>query len=120
VAGRLSRGRELLRQRLSRRRGLVLPLFLSGGTPTLVPAPVPDPLVSATVASASAGGPAGSPATSLAAAVLSAANRRRLGLFLLLLLGSVVLAAAVWGSRPALASPHNSPDPRPTPGGCHS
>src|SRR4029077_2887414 len=31
VAGRLSRGRELLRQRLSRRRGLVLPMFLVGG-----------------------------------------------------------------------------------------
>src|SRR5262249_20937373 len=30
VAGRLSRGRDLLRRRLSRRRGLALPLFLAG------------------------------------------------------------------------------------------
>src|SRR5262249_56618706 len=31
VAGRLSRGRDLLRRRLSRRRGLALPLFPVGG-----------------------------------------------------------------------------------------
>src|SRR5262245_19993852 len=48
VAGRLSRGRELLRQKLSRRRGLMLPLFLVGGVPP------PEPLVGSALQAATA------------------------------------------------------------------
>lgn len=51
VAGRLSRGREILRRRLSRRRGLAVPMVMFGGSafPALEssPTPLPDELVSA-------------------------------------------------------------------------
>ncbi len=54
VAGRLSRGRDLLRRRLSKRKGLALPLFLLGfAAPAAGRAAPPETLVSATIAAAS-------------------------------------------------------------------
>ena len=103
VAGRLSRGRDLLRQRLSRRRGLLLPMFLLGGmAPDLRPAAPPDPLVSATVTTATGTGGAAtaSPPAALAAAVMRQSSRRWVGVFLLVLL---FLAALGLGTRTALA-----------------
>jgi RNA polymerase sigma factor (sigma-70 family) len=103
VAGRLSRGRDLLRQRLSRRRGLALPLFLAGG-PT-----ASDPLVSATLQTATAGPASVSsrPAT-LADAALRAPGRW-LGLLLLIVLlilsAGAVAAAGAWHAPAAPAAP---------------
>ena len=111
VAGRLSRGRDLLRQRLSRRRGLVLPMFLLGGmAPDFGPAAPPDPLVSATVDTATATGGAASPPAALAAAVMRQSGRRWLGAFLLLLL---LLAALGLGARTAIAGRSAPPESPP-------
>jgi RNA polymerase sigma factor (sigma-70 family) len=100
VAGRLSRGRELLRQRLSRRRGFVLPLFLTGGAPDLGPTDPPEKLVADTIETATR--PAPSP---------HGKSARRPWLFWLLLFLSVVLGAggalAYHGATPA-----GSPCPR--------
>jgi hypothetical protein len=121
VAGRLSRGRDLLRRRLSRRRGLGLPLFLAGGfAPDTGPAAAPpDPLVSTTVASAAGGNAAAAPPAALADAVLRDAGRRRLGRFLLLLLTAGALATLAWGARAALAAPAPPAAAPPAAGGCH-
>ncbi|HJZ60455.1 MAG TPA: sigma-70 family RNA polymerase sigma factor, partial [Gemmataceae bacterium] len=119
VAGRLSRGRDLLRRRLSRRRGLALPLFLVGGlAPSTTPPAPPDPLVSATVATVTGGAaPASSPAA-LADAVLRKPGRGWIGLFLLLLAAGLLTALA-WGARTAVAK-SISPAAPPATGGCHS
>src|SRR5262249_20719893 len=117
--GRLSRGRDLLRRRLSRRRGVVLPLFVFAA-----PA-VPDPLVSATLETTTAKAAPASRATALADSALGRAGRR-LGLFLFLLTAGVV-ALAAWQAR-ALAgrAPTNDSPvaPAATPatpaGGCHA
>jgi RNA polymerase sigma factor (sigma-70 family) len=119
VAGRLSRGRELLRGRLSRRRGLVLPLFLIGGVGTGIDAPAPPaPLVLATLASAAGGAETASRPAALADATLKSRGRR-LGLLAILLLGTGLLAAATWGARAAIAAypgPHNLQPPATNPG----
>jgi len=93
VAGRLSRGRDLLRRRLSRRRGLVLPMFL------LAAPAVPDPLVSATLETTTAGtAPASRPAA-LADSALGKSSKRLWLLLFLLTAGAVALAA--WQARAA-------------------
>jgi|SRR5581483_5364933 len=108
VAGRLSRGRELLRQRLSRRRGLALPLFLAGGiAPGAVATEPPEPLVSATIQTA-AGSPAARPAA-ISEGVLR--RRGRLGLLLLLLLMGGALAAGTWAIAATLANSPANPSP---------
>jgi RNA polymerase sigma factor (sigma-70 family) len=112
VAGRLSRGRDLLRRRLSRR-GVGLPLFLSVGLPVVVPAPPPEPLVSATLAGA-AGETAAAP-VELAVAVLRDGLRRRLGLLALMVLAVALLAALGWQARAAVAAPA-----APAGCGCHA
>jgi len=128
VAGRLSRGRELLRQRLSRRRGLILPLFVIGGV-----APS-DPLVHATLHTATARASAASRPAQLADSALR--GRRWWLLLLLLLLTSSGLSAAIGPSRLAselglvpksVAPPPVSPpgsigpnSPGPRGGCCHS
>jgi RNA polymerase sigma factor (sigma-70 family) len=76
VAGRLSRGRDILRRRLSRRRGLVVPMFMLGAPvlPGLDNAPnyLPDELVSATV---NVAGSPNSPIAQTAAAIADAVTR---------------------------------------------
>ena len=124
VAGRLSRGRDLLRQRLSRRRGLFLPLFVVGGA---LPS---DTLVSATVSTAT------SPAPSRPATLADLALRGPrwwLGVLLLLLVTSGALGAFSWrasGSGDSAISPASLGDPAkpaestplapPRGAGCHS
>ena len=83
VAGRLSRGRDLLRRRLSRRRGLILPLFLVGGLPP------PEPLVGSALQAATAAD-SGSRAALLADLALCR-SRSLVGLVLLLLLAGGAL-----------------------------
>jgi RNA polymerase sigma factor (sigma-70 family) len=122
VAGRLSRGRDLLRQRLSRRRGVILPLFL-------VAAPAaPDPLISATLETATAGAEPASRPAALADSALKKSGRR-LGLLVLLFLTAGALAAVSWHARAAsVRSPDPSPPTAPAvpvapaapAGGCHS
>jgi RNA polymerase sigma factor (sigma-70 family) len=117
VAGRLSRGREMLRERLSRR-GVGLPLFLIVPLPAVELAAPSEPLVSATLATAAGSPPAAQPAA-LAHAVLSAGLRKRLGLIAGLLLAAAALAAALgWQARSATA--HSSPPAPAAVGGCHA
>jgi RNA polymerase sigma factor (sigma-70 family) len=111
VAGRLSRGRELLRQRLSRRRGLALPLFLAGGiapgTVGTVATEPPEPLVSATLQTA-AGSPAARPAALSEGVVW---RRGRTGLLLLLFLTTGALATGTWVIAATLTNPPVDPVP---------
>jgi RNA polymerase sigma factor (sigma-70 family) len=109
VAGRLSRGRDLLRRRLSRRRGLVLPLFLIAG-----PA-APDPLISATLETVTESATNGTGPVSRPAALADSALRtrgRRSGLLALLILTAGVLAAIAWHAQAATV---RSPSPSPAP-----
>jgi RNA polymerase sigma factor (sigma-70 family) len=118
VAGRLSRGRELLRERLSRR-NVGLPLFLILPLPGLITAPPSEALVSAAVATAT-----GAPATAAGPAALADAilldGRRRLGLFAALLLAAALLALLGWHARPASAQPSPPAPAAPVTGGCHA
>jgi hypothetical protein len=115
VAGRLSRGRELLRKRLSRR-GVGLPLFLMLPLPALAAAP-PELLVTATVATVATAPAAASTPGTLAGAVLRAGLRRRLGLMAVLLLVTAALLSFLgWHARPAAAQP----SPAAPTGGCHA
>ncbi|HSQ58292.1 MAG TPA: sigma-70 family RNA polymerase sigma factor, partial [Gemmata sp.] len=100
VAGRLSRGRELLRARLSRR-GIGMPLFLIMPVPFFEPGSPPDALVSATVASATGGASPAATQTALAEAVLKDGYRRKVGLLVFLLLALSLLS--VIGSQAAMA-----------------
>ncbi|VTR95500.1 sigma-70 family rna polymerase sigma factor : RNA polymerase sigma factor, sigma-70 family OS=Singulisphaera acidiphila (strain ATCC BAA-1392 / DSM 18658 / VKM B-2454 / MOB10) GN=Sinac_6419 PE=4 SV=1: Sigma70_r2: Sigma70_r4_2 [Gemmata massiliana] len=121
VAGRLSRGREQLRHRLSRR-GVGLPLFLSGLLPIPESSAPPDPLVSATVATAT-GENIAAPPVVLARAVQLGAVRRRFGLFALLLLAGALLAALGWRAGHASArqsAPEGAAPALTAPGGCHA
>jgi RNA polymerase sigma factor (sigma-70 family) len=98
VAGRLSRGRDLLRRRLSRRRGVVLPLLLMGGfAPT-------DQLVSATVETASSGATATSRPATLADAALRS-GRWWLSVLVLLILMGGALAVVPWHARATPGGP---------------
>jgi RNA polymerase sigma factor (sigma-70 family) len=118
VAGRLSRGRELLRQRLSRR-GIGLPFFLLVPVPaveTIVPS---EPLVTATLSTATDGG-AKTAATELARAVLRDGVRRRFTLLALLLIAVALLLAFGLIAAPALARLTSSPPPPALPCGCHA
>jgi RNA polymerase sigma factor (sigma-70 family) len=131
VAGRLSRGRELLRRRLSRR-GVGLPLFLIVPGPALELAAPSEPLVSAAVAGAvGSQGAAGTAALSaappgeLARAVLRDGFRRRIGLLALLLITAMVLAALGLFAGPVLARmtspvPPAEPSAPAAPAGCHA
>ncbi|OWK39220.1 High-affnity carbon uptake protein Hat/HatR [Fimbriiglobus ruber] len=141
VAGRLSRGRDMLRQRLSRRRGLILPVFVLGGTavPAAAETP-PDSLVTATVSAAAApatssGQAAAAPThadeNSVARAatvglarahadafIRSVAAKR--GRFLLALLLAVLLfALAGWEGAVALSAAPATVDAAPA-GSCHA
>jgi RNA polymerase sigma factor (sigma-70 family) len=116
VAGRLSRGRELLRQRLSRR-GVGLPLFLIAHVPAVETAP-PEPLVSATLATATGAVGAAAPPAALARAVLRTGLRGRLGLVAVLVVTAALLVALGWHVRAASARPP-SPPPAAS-GGCHA
>jgi RNA polymerase sigma factor (sigma-70 family) len=117
VAGRLSRGRELLRRRLTRRRlGYVLLLCPIGADE------VPEQLVAATVEAA--GGIAAAPkAAGLAAAVLRDWVRRKVSLGLVLILAAALLGASAWGAYAAsVESRSPSPDDpssAPTAPSCH-
>jgi RNA polymerase sigma factor (sigma-70 family) len=101
VAGRLSRGREILRRRLSRRRGLAVPMVLLGA-PALsalnsIPTDLPDELVTATV---SVAGSPESPTAQAAAAIADtfirdAAFRRRLKITITALLAILLSATGI-------------------------
>jgi RNA polymerase sigma factor (sigma-70 family) len=120
VAGRLSRGRELLRQRLTRR-GVGLPLFLVVPVPAVEALVPPEPLVSATLSTATADGSAvASAATELARAVLRDGVRRRFGLLALLLISAALLVALGLFTVPALVRLNSSPPPPAVQGGCHT
>jgi RNA polymerase sigma factor (sigma-70 family) len=124
VAGRLSRGREMLRQRLSRR-GIGLPLFLIFPLPAFGPLVPSDPLVSATIttatASASGQGAAPAAATVLAQSVLRDGLVRKLGLFAIVLTVAGLIGFLGWQARAATAQPPSTPPaPLPASGGCHA
>lgn len=96
VACRLSRGRELLRQRLTHRRIAPALLLLPGILPGARAEPVPDQLVSATLA---------------AAAKPTRPRRKRPRLMIplvLLLAGGTALAVPGWYLRSALAGPSHA------------
>ena len=122
VAGRLSRGRDLLRQRLSRRRGLLLPLFFLGG------ATPPDRLISQTLDTATSTSATATRPAALADSALRD-RRWRFGIVLLLALTGGTLAAAAWSAHAApgmglIPNPF-APMPVAPPGsgqtsGCHS
>jgi RNA polymerase sigma factor (sigma-70 family) len=110
VAGRLSRGRDLLRRRLSRRRGLVLPLFLIGA------ADPPDLLVSATVATATGRAEPAAGSAALAAAIL----RDRYHRLIILFLAAGLFALLAWQVRAVAAAVNSPPSPdAPASGRCH-
>jgi RNA polymerase sigma factor (sigma-70 family) len=118
VAGRLSRGREMLRQRLSRR-GIGLPLFLILPLPAIDPLAPSEPLVSATMATATGKG-AGQP-TALAQAVLRDGLIRKLGLLALVLTVAGLVGFLGWQARAATAQPSDQPaSPPAISGGCHA
>jgi RNA polymerase sigma factor (sigma-70 family) len=116
VAGRLSRGRELLRQRL-KRRGVGMPLFLIVPLPAVESAVPSEPLVSATMATATGESSTSTPSAELAHAVLRAGLRRRIGLAAFVLLTTALFAALGWFARPASA---HASSPSPVSSGCHS
>jgi RNA polymerase sigma factor (sigma-70 family) len=128
VAGRLSRGRELLRKRLSRR-GIGLPLFLGLPIPGLDLAGTipPEPLVAATLSTASGGASVTSHVAALATAALRVKGRYlTLLLLLFLLMGTTVVAAGVIrdargsGSGPqVIPSPSSQPTGTPSTSGSH-
>jgi hypothetical protein len=117
VAGRLSRGRELLRRRMSRRRGVVFPMVMLGA-PALpglgyIPNELPDELVSATVHVA---GSPNSPTAKTAAAIADAITRDAtfriwvkytIAIVLAIILTAAGLQAASFFSEPT-DSPENS------------
>ncbi len=119
VAGRLSRGREMLRQRLARR-GFGLPLFLNGGIPGLDASIPPDPLVSATLITVD-GTASGLSSHVAALAALVGGSRRWLALLLLLLFTAGAGAAVAWQVWPSANQPTPvAPDQVPAGRGCHS
>jgi RNA polymerase sigma factor (sigma-70 family) len=112
VAGRLSRGRDLLRRRLSRRRTLMPPLFLFAGSET------PDPLITLTLSSAA--GKTSSPASeALAEAFLRESSQQKLNRSVLLALITFLAITITLVAWAAMANPHADPFP-PEGGGCHS
>jgi RNA polymerase sigma-70 factor (ECF subfamily) len=135
VAGRLSRGRELLRRRLARR-GDGLPLFLFVplfDADALMPS---EGLVSATTSAASGQVPGAAPAA-LASDVITDTQRRLLGRVTVLLLIAALLGALGWQAHaasrrpvpdapscttppgPATAPPTSAPDGGSSGGSCH-
>lgn len=117
VAGRLSRGRELLRKRLSRR-GVELPLFVLVPLPALGNVAPSEPLVSATMANAAGQAGTAAPSTALAKAFLRDRIHRRLGLLAILLLAVLLLALLGWQTRAAIAGSPPTPPAESSP--CHS
>ena len=119
VAGRLSRGRNLLRSRLSRRRGLIVPVIILGGPVLPAAAATPsDTLVTATVTvAAQPDGPVGHPATVLADTHARVAKVRR-GRLLIAALLAVLLSVVV--GRQSVAVLNAAPAVGSTTGGCHS
>jgi hypothetical protein len=115
VAGRLSRGRELLRQRLSRR-GIGLPLFLGLPIPGLDLASTvpPEPLVAATLSTATGGASVTSHVAALTTAALTVKGRHLAWLLLLfLMLGTtaVVTAGVIREARGSGSGPQVTPSP---------
>ncbi len=95
VAGRLSRGRELLKNRLARRhRGLLLPLFLP------LPALLPAPLVAAVLDAARHVQPPAPPVA------LAAWRKGGLGVALVLAAVAAAFTATAWGSGGVSPSAH--------------
>jgi RNA polymerase sigma factor (sigma-70 family) len=103
VAGRLSRGRDLLKRRLSKRRLLGVPFFpfWEGGLCTVRAASPPEQLVSATVAAATGEGPPREQSLALARAVLRA-RAEWFGRLMIILLVLGLFAAVSWQVRAAV------------------
>ena len=121
VAGRLSRGRDVLRRRLSARRGLALPIFLLGwaGASSAQAAPS-EPLVSATIAAASGRGAPHARSAALADAVLRDRGWRR-GLLVFVLVAMTACSALAWEAQASVHHHSNQSDMPPgVTGGCHS
>ncbi|HEV3384631.1 MAG TPA: sigma-70 family RNA polymerase sigma factor [Gemmata sp.] len=113
VAGRLSRGRELLRRRLSRRRGLVFPVLILGAPALpgldLTPHHLPDELVSATLDMA---GSPDSPTAQAASAIADAVTRnsafRSWQKYTIAILIASLLSAAALQARSRFSEPSHS------------
>jgi len=122
VAGRLSRGREILRRRLSRRRGLAVPMLMLGA-PALqgldcIPNHLPDELVSATI---NVAGSPDSPTARAAAAIADAIARdtvfRSWLKYTIAILLAIVLSAAGLQARTAISGPtYSDSSEMPVPG----
>jgi RNA polymerase sigma factor (sigma-70 family) len=110
VAGRLSRGREILRRRLSRRRGLAVPLFILGA-PALsgldsTPNGLPDELVSATLnVAGSPDSPTARTASAIADAITRDAAFRSWLKFTIAILIAVLLSATGIQARTLFSGP---------------
>jgi RNA polymerase sigma factor (sigma-70 family) len=126
VAGRLSRGREMLRRRLSLRRAIGLPIFLFGiaGASAARAASLPETLVATTVAAASGRGAPAGRAAAIARAFLTH-NRWRLGLLVALLLAVPGFGAVAWKVHDVAGEPEPPVQTSPAPSagsgstGCH-
>jgi RNA polymerase sigma factor (sigma-70 family) len=110
VAGRLSRGRDLLRRRLSKRRLLGVPLFpfWEGGLSAVRSAAPPERLVSGTVAAASGEGPPSEQSLALARAVLRA-RAEWFGRVMIIVLILGLFAAVSWQVRAAVGGAESKP-----------
>jgi RNA polymerase sigma factor (sigma-70 family) len=131
VAGRLSRGRDILRRRLSRRRGLALPMVMLGA-PSLpglesIPVDLPDELVSTTVhAVGNPDGPTAVTAAAIAEAIGHDVTLRSWLKYTIAILIAIILAATGLKAHAAITgqslfNSQQGPDPQEGSGGgaCH-
>jgi RNA polymerase sigma factor (sigma-70 family) len=120
VAGRLSRGRELLRRRMSRRRGAVFPMLILGA-PALPgldcsPGDLPDELVSAILSVAgNPNNPAAKTAAAMADAIAREATFHNWLKYTLAILIAIILSAAGLQAGSLLFEP----EPDSASGSCH-
>jgi RNA polymerase sigma factor (sigma-70 family) len=110
VAGRLSRGRDILRRRLSRRRGLMIPIVMMGGPglPALDcrPGHLPNELVSATLTAAKTpDNPTARAAAAIADAMARHAAFRKWLKYSIAILIAIALSAAGLNARSRLSEP---------------
>jgi RNA polymerase sigma factor (sigma-70 family) len=124
VAGRLSRGRDILRRRLSRRRGVAFPL-IALGTPALPgldssPNYLPDELVSATVTAAeSPDSPTARTAAEIADAMSQDAAFQSWLRYTIVILMTIVLTVAGLQAKALLAGQTSSSEQGNAAGSCH-
>jgi RNA polymerase sigma factor (sigma-70 family) len=110
VAGRLSRGRDILRRRLSRRRGLFVPIVMMGGPglPSLDcgPGDLPNELVSATLTAArTPNNPTAQAAAAIADAMTRSASVRKWLKYTIAILIAIALSATGIRARSLMSEP---------------